>query len=1072
MPEQAQGFTRRKALIGAALGSAAAALPVAAAPAAADSPAANGAAAGPPGQAADAPTVEDQALALDPPVFLFETRIPEHLRTGPGSRVSISAATARIGPHSLRWDYRPGAELEIRTPLRYAPDAYRDGDDQATMGTVDTFAVWIHNDRALDDVLRVEFGRGRRADAWCDIHLGFTGWRTVWIRYGYDLSGKPRAGMDTLRFVAPRRSGAGTFHLDQLIVNTELRPDHPTRDRQVPFVNREGDRAANAHWLALLSYADRLAAHPLPTPEPTAGESASLAEVTRRYHAVLRKSLTVDDAAVAALAAATDGLGVPYPGERAPGRAVDSYQTEIYPPRIAAALNAFVAGSPLRQVTDLMYQIACAYDAASHDAHRTRLTDLYVRILDHLREQGWAAGSCQGTIHHLGYQFRGFYDSVHLIRDALAERGLLDGVREDLAWFTGLGRLLQDFGDAESYGGIFDILNTNLQGMLGTALLMPTPAGQVAHLHALRRWLDAALTVSPGIMDGFKADGSVFHHLGMYPDYARDGYKGSAPTVDILSGTAFRVGEAAHGRYKDALLRMRVYANASDWPLSLAARHPTGLTALALPPYQSLTTAGSPDGSRELDPEVGAAFLRLLPAKPSSVQKALAQRLAAAGVTAEAAPTGSWAMNHSALALHRRDNWLVAVRGHSRYLWSTEIYATDNLYGRYTTYGQIQVLGRGDPVDNLASGFRQPGWDWNQWPGTTAIRLPYEELRSNLAGAIEQMPLTESRFGGAGTIDDRHAVFAIDLREHPVFNPSHRARKSVFLFDERVIALGSGIRNDDSVHPTRTTLFQCHLAEPSEPVIHSALGAVADFPYAVDRTPSDPTWLIDPVGNGYWIPPGQRLALTRASQTAPDQSTGTPGTADFATAWLDHGSAPRGGRYAYALIVDATPEDMREFAARMADPTIAPYSVLRHDDGAHVVHDRATGITAYAVFEPQRTLAAGGPIAAVDTPSLLLARPDSGGLVLSVTDPDLRLYEGRDRDQYDRNGAFVGVLSPFSRPWRDSRGGTHRLRLVLRGAWRTAEPHTEVRTAVHGGLTSVDVRCHLGLGVQIRLRSA
>lgn len=1065
MPERPQGFTRRKVLISAAAGSAAAAgLPAAAAAAgaASDRPAAPA--------ATDPPTVEDRALALDPPVFLFETRVPGQLRPGPGSLLSISGTTARIGPHSLRWDYQPGAEIEVSAPLRYEPDSYRDGDDQATMGTVDTFAVWIHSDRALDDVLKVQFGRGRRVDAWCEIHLGFTGWRTVWIRYGHDLSGKPRAGMDTVRFVAPKGAGAGTLHLDQLVLNTELRPDHPTRDRQVPFVNPEGDTAANAHWLALLSYSQRLAAHPLPTPEPTAEETASLAEVAQRYTALLRKPAKADDAAVAALTAAADDLGVPREGEQVPGRAIDSYQTEIYPPAIAAELNAFVNGSPLRKVTDLMYQTACSYAAASDDVHRTQLTDLYLRILDHVRDQGWAAGSCQGTIHHLGYQFRGFYDSVHLIRDALDHRGLLDGVREDLAWFTGLGRLLQDFDDAESYGGIFDILNTNLQGMLGAALLMPTAPQQTAHLHALRRWLDSALSVSPGIMDGFKADGSVFHHLGMYPDYARDGYKGSSPTVAALSGTAFRISQAAHRRYNDALLRMRVYANESDWPLSLAARHPTGLTGLALPPYQWLTTAGSPDGSAPLDPEVGAAFLRLLPAKPSSAQKAIAQQLAAAGVVPEPAPTGSWAMNHSALALHRRADWLVAVRGHNRYLWSTEIYATDNLYGRYTTYGQIQVLGRGDPVDNLASGFVQPGWDWNLWPGTTAIHLPYDELRSNLAGAIEQMPLSQSRFGGAGTIDDRHAVFAIDLHEHPVYNPSHRARKSVFLFDERVVALGSGIHNDDTVNATRTTLFQCRLAQTTDPVLHSALGAIADFPYTSDRVQAGPTWMIDPAGNGYWIPAGQRLALSRTTQTAPEQGTGQPGTADFATSWLDHGKAPEGGRYAYALIVGATQEYMTQFAADMADPAAAPYAVLRHDDGAHVVHDRATGITGYAVFASQRALAGSGPIAAVDTPSLLLAREEAGELVLSVTDPDLRLYEGRDKDQYDSRGTFTGVLSPFSRPWRSSPGAVHRLRLTVRGTWRQAGEDPRVRTSGHGADTAVDVECRLGAGVQIRLQ--
>ena len=39
-------------------------------------------------------------------------------------------------------------------------------------------------------------------------------------------------------------------------------------------------------------------------------------------------------------------------------------------------------------------------------------------------------------------------------------------------------------------------------------------------------------------------------------------------------------------------------------------------------------------------------------------------------------------------------------------------------------------------------------------------------------------------------------------------NKSLRANKSYFLFDNRVIALGSGIENNDKQHTTETTLFQ------------------------------------------------------------------------------------------------------------------------------------------------------------------------------------------------------------------------------------------------------------------------
>ncbi|GAA0715287.1 hypothetical protein Drose_24030 [Dactylosporangium roseum] len=1060
MSEQPSGLTRRSVLSAAVAGAAIIGLPSVAR---AGTPIAETA-------PVDVPTLEQRALELEPPVFLFETRVPDQVRALNGSRLSISGDVARAGDHSLRWDYQPGGTVEVRAPLHYRPSSYRPGGDQGSAGQVATFSVWLYNDRPVDDVLRVEFGRGSGVDARCEIHLGFRGWRTVWIRYGYDLSGRPHQGMNTVRLIAPRRASAGTLHLDLLILNSDVRPDHPTPDRQVPFVNADVALADNAHWLALLRFSG-LAAGPLPMPEPTAAEQASLAEVHASYYATVRKSVKVTADSIAELVAAIDAMGVPAQPDTGRGRPIIGYQNAVYPPAIGAELTTFVNGVALRAYTDLMYQVATAYDATTVAEHRSALATQYLRMLTHLREQGWTDGSAQGTIHHLGYQVRGFYDSVYLMRDVLTERNLLAAVRADLAWLTGFGRLRDDWGDARPYGGVFDILNTTVQGMLGTALLMPTPAAQVANLKLLTAWLDRALSPSPGIEDGFKVDGSLFHHVGFYPDYARDGLKGGSPTVAALAGTTFAVSRAAHERWKQALLRMRVYANVNQWPLSLAARHPTGLTGLALPPYQVMTEAGSPDGSAALDPEIGAAFLRLLPAKPSSVQQALAKRLAAAGVKAEAAPEGNWAMNYAALSLHRRNNWLIAVRGHNRYLWSSEIYEADNLYGRYTTYGQIQVMSGGDPIDNRGSGFLQPGWDWNRWPGTTTINLPFDRLRADLSGTIEEMLLTDSRFAGAGSIDGRHGVFGMQLHEHPKYDESHRARKSVFLFDNRVVAIGTGITNTDPQHRTETTLFQTLLPQATSAQYDSELGQIASLPYQQNRDLQRPVWMVDPQRIGYYVPAGQRLMLSRATQTGPEQGGVSQGSADFAAAWLDHGSAPTGASYQYAMVVGADQAAMTDFAARMADAGQAPYVVLRADDKAHVVRDRATGITGYVVFEPLSGLAE-GRLAAVDTPSLLLAHDDGADLVLSVTDPDLRLYDGKDPDQYDSSGRFVGRVTPYSRPWRRSPSAAHRLRLVLNGRWQLAGEQPRVAVESVAAATVVAVLCQHGDSVQFRLRPA
>ncbi|WP_214316799.1 chondroitinase family polysaccharide lyase [Nonomuraea sediminis] len=976
---------------------------------------------------AAADDLEQRAMAMEPPVFLLESAVPLHFS---GEGLSIGDQVAVCGTRSLRWEHASRAVITVEAPLKWAADPYRYGDDQAWQGLVDAFCVWVHNQEPVDDVLRFEFGRGERTDLWFEFRLGFTGWRTAWVRYAYDMHGRPREDMDTVRIIAPAR--AGTLHLDQLMLNVPLRPDAPCRDHQLPGIAPEGDEYDNQHWQALHRFDQLLSTkHPDRTP-PTAQELADLRKLHTRYQDdYLAAPVKVD---VPALTRQTEALL---------GHPVHSYQAQIYPVEIAAELKAFVNPVTLRACTDLMKAIAQAHHAGPQD--RPALAALYLKIVGHLREQGWTKGSCQGTIHHLGYDARGYYDSVYLMAGALREAGLFEQVRADLEWLTGLGRIFRGWGFRMAHGSTMDIFNTTFRGMLAAVLLRDGEAEQVAYLRALRDWLDRALLPTDGIQDGVKVDGTAFHHVGFFPDYVRDGFTGLAPLVYVMSGGVFAVSAESYGWLKRALLAQRVYAGRQQWPISISGRNPSGLTALSIVPFQWLA---------RIDDEVGAAFLRLLPAVPTAEQKAIADQLAARGVKAEPAPNGTWVLNYAALAVHRRGEWQVSVRGHNRYLWSTEIYVGANWYGRYNTYGQIQVVHRGT---NLDSGYAQPGWDWNRRPGTTTIHKPLERLKGDLTGAIEEMLLTDARFCGAHSIDERNGMFAMDLHEHPKYDGSHRARKSVFLFDDRIVAIGTGITNANAVDETETTLFQTRLTGPT--VVDGQ--AITAMPY---QERLRPRWLLDDKGIGYYVAPGQDVALARSTQNSRNNATEEPTTGDFATAWLPHGRAPADARYEYAMVVDTTAERMAAFAEEMADPGRAPYRVLRADERVHVVSDRATGITGYAVFE---RVALDGLVREVDTPCLVLHRSEGEALVLAVCDPDLRLYGGIDHDQY-QGGRYVGHYSPWSRPWLAGPSHPHRLRVTLDGRWR-ADGSQPCAVRVSGRRTVVEFETVHGRPVQVRL---
>ena len=133
--------------------------------------------------------------------------------------------------------------------------------------------------------------------------------------------------------------------------------------------------------------------------------------------------------------------------------------------------------------------------------------------------------------------------------------------------------------------------------------------------------------------------------------------------------------------------------------------------------------------------------------------------LAAQGFDAEHAPVGHWAKNYGAVSVHRRDEWAVSVTGWSKYVWDFERHTTQNIFGRYISYGAMQIVGSGDPVTQADSGYAEAGWDWSRWPGTTAINLPLEKLVD--PDEDRNRCFSDEPFVGGVSHQDQNGLFAM-----------------------------------------------------------------------------------------------------------------------------------------------------------------------------------------------------------------------------------------------------------------------------------------------------------------------
>lgn len=965
------------------------------------------------------------------------------------SSVAVSDAHFKHFAHSLRWTWRrEGAQLTLPVAVGYL----RENPDP-TQTSISTFVFWLYAPQPSQGHLTFEFRKQGRTCCRFDYGLGFRGWRGAWVAFDRDMEGQPEEGMDeiVIRVHGTRR---GELFLDHIIASSFQDSRHHTADTQAPFINR----GTESHWLKLLDWWNgRLDADTLVAPSDV--QRQDMARIGQRFRELILEGRKPRPLAELRDRFARYGITCNADGTLRGKSIFFVRYAETYINLGHPGVKRQYAddGMLLSGCNDLLLDLAVAHGAATDDTVRQETERMYLLLTRHLLDQGFTAGSALGTLHHLGYSMRSFYLAPYLMRDVLRREGLLPEMQRAMEWFSGLGEVKR----LPAVKGMdIDAFNTSLMGRLAALLILDDSPRKAAYLRRFSEWVDNGLQYAEGLAPCFKSDGTVYHHRRHYPAYAVGGFTGAVHAVWLFAGTGFAVGRQGHENLKRALLEMRFYCNLRSFPLALSGRHPDGRGALIPRQYARLAQAGSPDGTHAVDPELAAAYLRLT----ANPKERSAKQFRAAGIGPEAAPEGCRVYGYNASLAHRRDGWLLTAAGHSRYLWSAEIYQGCNLYGRYLTHGSLQIQGDGDPVSAFGSGFRQEGWDWCHIPGTTAVELPMERMEATVlnvdtCSGYEEMLLSDEAFCGGASHRGRQGAFGMILHEHDKYNGSLRARKSFFFFDNRVVALGSDIENaiPGGVH---TTLFQNSLPETSAST--GIDGAAVDaFPY---RTTLDGgARLNDRFGNVWFVPRG-RICVTREHLHSLHEETSKPTEGDFERAWIDHGQgAVHGGSYEYLLLVHPTREQTGACAAAL------PYTVCACDRTLHAVKDLPSGCYAAVAFGAADRLPGADAVTAVSRPCILLeSRDGDGALTISVADPDLALYEGPSDERFDADGKRI-ERSVYARGWIDNPSAEHRVVVTLRGRWNLGGACEGVAVEHDSDATRLAVTCREGATREIRL---
>ena len=997
-------------------------------------------------------------VVTDERMFSFEKpQIPDCI-TATHSRLSVSDLHYKDGKHSLEWTFEPGGILEFKKDLKFEKK-----DPTGKDLYLSAFIVWVYNEVPQNATIEFQFLKdGKRCTSF-PFGINFSGWRAAWVCYERDMQGTPEEGMNELRIIAP--NSKGTLFIDHLITATKVDARQQTADLQVPFVNA----GTTNHWLVIYKHSLLKPDIELTPVGNKQREEMQLLE--KRFRDMIYTKGKITDKEVENIRKKYDFYQITYKNGQVSGvpiymvRAAEAYE-RIIPDWNKDMLTKM--GVEMRAYFDLMKRIAVAYNnSTAKPVIREEMKKKFLAMYDHITDQGVAYGSCWGNIHHYGYSVRGLYLAYFLMKDVLREAGKLQEAERTLRWYAITNEV---YPKPEVDGIDMDSFNTQTTGRIASILMMEDTPEKLQYLRSFSRWIDYGCRPALGLSGSFKVDGGAFHHRNNYPAYAVGGLDGATNMIYLLSRTEFAVSKLAHETVKNVLLTMRFYCNKLNFPLSMSGRHPDGKGKLVPMHFAMMALAGSPDGKAEYDSEMASSYLRLIsnsgvendapeymPKVSNAEERKAAKLLIEKGFRPEPDPQGNIAMGYGCISVQRRSNWSAVARGHSRYLWAAEHYLGANLYGRYLAHGSLQILtaAPGQTVTPATSGWQQEGFDWNRIPGVTSIHLPLEQLQAKVLNVdrysgMEEMLYSDEAFAGGLSQQKMNGNFGMKLHEHDKYNGSHRARKSYHFIDGMIVCLGSDIENTNTEFPTETTIFQLAVTDK------------AGHDYWRNYQGDKKVW-VDHLGTGYYVPTAIRFEKN-FPQHSRMQNTGKETKGDWVSLVVDHGKAPKNGRYEYAVLPQTNETAMKKFAKKPA------YKVLQQDRKAHIVESASEQIVSYVLFETPETTLPGGLLQRVDTSCLVMTHQESADKIkLTVAQPDLALYRGPSDEAFDKDGKRI-ERSIYSRPWINNGSSEIPVTVTIKGRWNVEEtPYCKVVSS-NEKQTILRFSCKDGASFEVELK--
>lgn len=314
--------------------------------------------------------------------------------------------------------------------------------------------------------------------------------------------------------------------------------------------------------------------------------------------------------------------------------------------------------------------------------------------------------------------------------------------------------------------------------------------------------------------------------------------------------------------------------------------------------------------------------------------------------------------------VHRTAGYYLSVRAHSRFIQSTESGIGQNISGAYLADGATYLYQDGNEYKDIL-----PIWNWHRIPGIT--NYPSEPLPPVGWSGLPN----ESNFVGGVSDGSFGLLSMLFLRD------SLTAYKSWFFGPQGLVCLGAGIKGEKKSNLS-TTINQSLVAGDIAVGFDNGAANITSNK-SLDR--KDIRWIYHDKA-GYLFLQKNTVHVGNEEQEGNWKKVYTSGSdqvikGDVFNLWIDHGSNPKNGSYAYAVLPKQSLDSIKFFSRH------SPIKIIRNDTLVQAVEYPGAEMLQVVFFKKGSIKTHDIGLIGTDSKCLLIIRKEANDLLLSVSTP-------------------------------------------------------------------------------------